>query len=372
MRIASWNLLVLLAGLFFVELVMGNWFRNDPLKYLHINRNGSWQYAVSYPGIHGDERKVIYTRDRWGLRGDYGNPEDIDILTVGGSTTDQRYITDGATWQDVLATHFERDGYHIGIANAGINGRTTFGHQFDFDLWFPSIDGLQPRYVLLYIGVNDMFFDRPNSRFDEAFRANHSFSEQIKRNSALYFLYRTVIGVYLAKKRDLAYVTIDYEHAEWTDVPLLSDHRRLLSERLQGYARRFASLLAKIDEWGAVPIVVTQPRGDYRIIDGRVWGLVNTQPRIEKRRKDNALGVLEAGTANGVDFHSILSLFNEASMRLCKQSDGICVDLANELRFVNGDFYDHAHNTKRGAKKIGDYLYLKLQGLIARRPEFTS
>lgn len=39
---------------------------------------------------------------RYGFRGSYPSPGAIDMVTVGGSTTDQRFVTEGKTWQDVL------------------------------------------------------------------------------------------------------------------------------------------------------------------------------------------------------------------------------------------------------------------------------
>lgn len=43
---------------------------------------------------------------------------------------------------------------------------------------------------------------------------------------------------------------------------------------------------------------------------------------------------------------------------------GICIDLAKELTFEDEDFYDGAHNTPQGAKKIGRYLYTKLHNVL--------
>ena len=42
---------------------------------------------------------MIIKSPRWGI---YNSIDDIDILTIGGSTTEQRYISDGYTFQDIL------------------------------------------------------------------------------------------------------------------------------------------------------------------------------------------------------------------------------------------------------------------------------
>lgn len=367
-RIIVWNAGILVAGTLAIELAFGNWLRDDPLRHLHILRGGVWDYEISYPGIAEESRNVVYSRDRFGLRGDYGAPEDIDILTVGGSTTDQRFISDGHTWQDVLSNRFARGGRDVRVANAGLDGRTTFGHLHDFDLWFPTIEGLDPSWVLLYTGINDMFFDGPNGRYDDAHDDDRSLADIVKANSAIVYLFRTVFGIRRAIERNLAYVSIDYEGAEWTDEPLMSNHREKLTERLAGYASRVRQLLDRIAAMGATPIVVSQPRGDSRIVDGRVVGLASTNPRIYWVLNDAALGELRDGTANGVDYYRILSEFNDVSLELCREVGGICLDMANELRFEDGDFYDHAHNTRAGALKIGEYLYRKLQGRLTGTP----
>ena len=45
---------------------------------------------------------ITFSKDKWGFRGIYNSIDDIDILTIGGSTREQRYISDGYTFQDIL------------------------------------------------------------------------------------------------------------------------------------------------------------------------------------------------------------------------------------------------------------------------------
>ena len=67
---------------------------------------------------------------------------------MGGSTTDQRYITDGQTGQDVFQQEFAITGKNIVVANAGIDGQSSFGYIKNFDYWFPNILSLKSKYVL--------------------------------------------------------------------------------------------------------------------------------------------------------------------------------------------------------------------------------
>ena len=351
-------MVVALAGF---ELVFGDWFSHDPLRALEIPRNITWRFDLDYRAIDEDAREVTYTRDGFGLRGDYGTPAEIDVLTVGGSTTDQRYITDGRTWQDVLARRFREAGHDVRIANAGLNGRTTYGHLHDFDRWFPRIPGLAPAYVLLYVGINDMFADRPHYRWDRVLRRDRSIAGLVAERSALYGLYREAAHRVETRRRSIRRRSASDPGATWTDEPLLDRHGERLASRADGFRARLDELLERVEAMGAVPIVVTQPRGDYRLVDGRVIGLADTQPSARSLHQDSAMGRLMPGTANGVDYYRMLSVFNDISLAQCQRSNGICIDLANELVFEPGDFYDPTHTTIDGSRKIGEFLHARLR-----------
>ena len=133
-RILKWNLIFTVAGLLLIEVTFGSWFASNKVERFNILRNRVWHYEFDYAGINDNERRIVYSRDEWGLRGNYGNVKDINLLTARGSTTDQRYISDGFTWQDILSSKFQASGKQYNIANAGVDGRTSFGHLHDFEL----------------------------------------------------------------------------------------------------------------------------------------------------------------------------------------------------------------------------------------------
>lgn len=360
-KIFFWNAVLVLVGVLIIEAIYGSWFSSNQLNELNILRNRVWHYDFEYPGIGDHERNITYTRDRWGLRGAYGTPADIDILTVGGSTTDQRYITDGKTWQAVLQQRFRAAGSEVQVANAGVDGRTSFGHQNDFALWFPKISALRPHYVLLYVGLNDMYFTAPHERYDQAQGRKPGWRQLLKGNSAIYKLLQSILGTYRVERRNMGHGAIDYANAEWVDTPLQPPGiNAKLSQRVAFYAQRYQSLIDSVRAMGATPIIVTQPRGDSRPQGGTVIGLKNPLP-AGQTIDDPLLGPLHNETANGVDYYTILQLFNEVALQLCQQNNGICLDLAHELQFADGDFYDYAHNTQQGAEKIAEYLYVNLQ-----------
>jgi len=125
------NLLVLVMCVIGLELYFGSWFRPKPWGLLC---DVHWTFSEN---MYGVEKTIDYVRDSQCLRGSY-NASSIDVVTVGGSTTDQRYLTEGETWQDSIARYFHRNGRQLSIANAGVDGQSTIGHLWDFEYWFPK------------------------------------------------------------------------------------------------------------------------------------------------------------------------------------------------------------------------------------------
>ena len=169
----------------------------DKINRLNLLRSVKINYKIE--GLYKySSNTILYSRDKYGLRGTLLKPDNIDILTVGGSTTDQRYIADGETWQDIIQDHFNKSGNgNIIIANAGVDGQSTFGHIKNFDWWFPYIPGLNPKYILFYVGINDFYKDK-GAGYDDLVRNSNSMYHKFKEKSAIYYLIRTLYGIYQA------------------------------------------------------------------------------------------------------------------------------------------------------------------------------
>ena len=109
------NLAGLLAGFGLLEL----WFGGRALDPLSVPRDVELQFDIRGLYDNPDGPTIAYRRDRYGLRGRYTDPASIEILTIGGSTTDQRYLNEHRTWQPVLQRAFVRDGRAVEVVNAG-------------------------------------------------------------------------------------------------------------------------------------------------------------------------------------------------------------------------------------------------------------
>lgn len=349
-RIIVVNFLIGMSGVIVLEAIFGNWLVPNNLNRLNLIRD-TFVYDAS--SLYHSTKRIVYKRDRYGLRGEYDTTSTIDILTLGGSTTDQRYVSEGETWQDILSESFRRAEDSVRVVNAGVDGQSTYGHIKNFEWWFPDIPGLQVRYFLFYLGVNDfarLYASGSGIRADDLAEEFSPLKALVKERSALYYLFRTIRGIYRAQSvHQLGHARIDSKSYKWTDVPLLTDHEEHLREALLRYEERVRILGEKVRSFDAVPIFVTQVSRRYKVSGGRVLGIKNTL-----RIRDKEI--------NGVDAYFMMQLINAKTLEACHDLGGICINLANELEFEDDDFYDFHHTTPKGSRKIGTYLYTKLRG----------
>ncbi len=208
------NLAVLALGLVVLELAFGNWVRPDQLNRLNLLKTREIRYDVD--GAYGtDHTYTVYRRDAYGFRGSYPSLSEIDVLTLGGSTTDQRHIHEGETWQDVLHENFAADGRAVSIVNAGIDGQSTYRHIKNFVWWFPGVQGLRGRYCLVYVGINDFYKEAGAQRDDLLRHGEGSVVGALKERSAIYHLYRLLKGIHAAgAQHGLSHTKIDWVYAD--------------------------------------------------------------------------------------------------------------------------------------------------------------
>lgn len=348
-RLVAVNLGLLAVGVSALELSFGRWFEPDPLVLLDIKRSYVRRYDVSH--LYRAPEAITNVRGRYGFRGAYPNPGAIDVLTIGGSTTEQKYVTEGSTWQDVIRRRFQAEGLDVSVVNAGQSGQSTHGHLKCFEWWFPSVPGLEMRYTLLYVGINDLYVE-PEGDYD-VLREPHEFKHVLEGRSALYRAWRLVRGTYRARfVAKVGHRPLDFTQVDWVDRPRLGDHAEVIREVLAAYEKRLGLLLARIKQWPSTPVCVTQQTRFYRRNGGSIEGAEYG-------------GSFAGREINGVDLYHLLSLLNEKTIEVCRGSGAPAIDLASELELDDADFYDYVHNTPSGTRKIGRYLHAKLRPLFA-------
>lgn len=353
------NILVLFGFVVILELVFGTWF-SDVHALHQFTKPRDLRIERDNP-IADSPATIIYTRDENGFRGLETDVSDIDIITVGGSTTDQRFLDDSQTYQASLTSLFAKDGTPVSIANAGIDGQTTFGHIENFASWFNLIDGLKPRYILFYVGINDALTLAKNQTFDvlEAESDRLKLQLFIREKSALYQVYLIVKQTYLTPEIAHSFTRVNLA----TNPPFADTAKRDPGTLDTAESRdALAALTARIEElsnltraMGATPIFVTQRSTAWTRQDDKVLGVVNIEPGFQSTLVDRY------GALNGIDIYDIERSVADAILSGCDASGAICFDLMDDLDFdLETDFYDELHTTAEGSAKIAGYLHDKL------------
>jgi hypothetical protein len=341
----------LVLGVFFLELIFGSWLREDQwskARALNIIRDIQINYDVE--NIYGKMQPIVtYTRDKNGLRGSCKDNKDINVLTVGGSTTDQRYISDGKTYQDYLQIQLsEKFGKQVCISNAGVDGHTTFGHLESFKIWFPLIEGLKPNYFLFYVGINDAAFRSELYYGYDRFKIDDKsiIRSTLRQKSAIYDLLRSLRNIWYGIRGKGLYVghsNSPLSKIVYTSTIKTNSVEVQIAKNTEGFEKRFLELMAQVRSYGAKPICVSQPHLFTKFVDGNNKGVDN---------------VFEyAGVSyNGLDYDMSISALNSTMMRLCLENDGYFIDIASK-KFENDDFYDYVHMTHSGVKRLANYMY---------------
>jgi hypothetical protein len=346
-RVVLVNVAVLAVLLAMLELIFGSWLFGANLGMLNVNTNVHLHIADSpyYP----PGTVAHYNRDRFGLRGDYGgDPAKVTLLAVGGSTTNEVTVGDDDIWSSVLQRALRAEGRQVTIANAGVDGHSTLGHIKSFELWFPKVPGLKPRHILYFIGVNERGVSGDGNAGADTLQHSTGYKRlrsYVENNSAIIRAVRVVRGWFAARRIGVHHGSGKGEtkDSRWVSANVPADMAERLKPELDAYRQRLHALHAKTLAFGATPIYVTQINGDGRAVDGAVQ-------EIE-------------GSGGGRSFVE-LALYNDVLKRFCAETQARCIDLAAELRFGPGDFYDSYHTTPQGSRKVGVYLAGKLAPLL--------
>jgi len=338
--VIGWFLL-LIPGIIIIELLFGGWIIEDewrPASQINVLRHYEVHFDIAHLYPH-EQKIVIYKRDENGLRMDCMGPENVDILTVGGSTTDQTYLHLKDTFQSVLGQKLSKDlGQKICIANAGIDGHSSWGHLLSFKHWFPAIKNLKPKHIIFYVGINDANFGRLIQEKPDYDVRPKSLMKYIYKQSAFAGMAIYIKHAILNDGNRVAYGRkIHFKPAQYTEATLTPGTAELARKNALRFRERMQHLVAHAKRLGARAICVTQP---HRLAkDGK--GIRKAFPYNGK-------------IYNGLDYDYSIRQLNAQMQQVCGAENVIDLYGAD---FSKQDFYDYVHTTDKGARKIAERLY---------------
>ncbi len=325
-------------SIFFIELLYGSWLIKDNFASIIIPRNIT---KVWKPSHYKSNHTAMYKRDEYGLRGDFNNISEIKIVTIGGSTTDERWIDEKLTWSYLLQEELKKFNLNIKIANAGVDGQSSLGHLNNFEMWFNKINNFKPKYFLLYVGINDAAVllknYKSNNKLEKfIFRSDYLTDKKIldkvlkyfKNNSFLYKIIKIKIGHNQAKKYNLIHTT-----ESWVDEkkskPLLINMDENTELSIKEFKVRLYDLIKAVKKFNAQPILITQILGKNHVL------------------------------------FNCLKLINFETKKFCNKENISCIPLDEKNNiFTDEDFYDEVHTRPSGNKKIAAYIANEIHNIL--------
>ena len=331
--------------------------RSDRI-YLPVNH----KYVIQNPSAPDIDPVIIHTKNYLGFRGAEPPPDfdaSLTIVTVGGSTTESFYISDGNTWTDHTGTFLNDRVPDLWINNAGLDGHSTFGHTI---LIREYLSELSPDVVVYLVGLNDrgrtdLIGSNDATLVSQGIKRR--LKTQIKRSKLITLVYdylkirsesQRVFQHNFGKLSD--YQSIDVDPVAEND--MLAEHAAIY---VPLYVTRLTNLVRLSRKIGSEPVFITQPSmfGDFTDpTTGIKMGRLNTGERS---------GVALNGRVDG----EILDLYNEATRNVAHEQDVFVIDLANLLPKDSKYFYDLAHYNNTGSETIGNIVGPKLCEFLTSR-----
>ena len=353
------NFFFLFIGLIFAFIILEIYLRvYEPFELrvkgekiiLPINK----KYIVQNDKTEKLDSNIIHTKNSLGFRGK-DPPKEFEnyltMLTVGGSTTECFYASDGKTWTDVLGNKLKNNFNNIWINNAGLVGQSTFGHIVLMDDY---IVHLKPKVVLFLIGSNDRSERRLANKYDKSI-LKRSYSGTLKGAFKQAVSYSEVLGTILniyryikSRNMGLLHSVTNYKTLEYLDIPQadMNKHiKNIQKTALTPLKERLKKLIQLSRENGIEPIFITQPAlYGYAIDDVTNVDLA----RIRLRNTNGAL-VWER-----------LEHVNNTIKKIGEDNNVFVIDLSKELPKSSKYYYDFLHFSNEGNKLIAQIIYNKL------------
>ncbi|HEU6453047.1 MAG TPA: SGNH/GDSL hydrolase family protein [Gemmatimonadaceae bacterium] len=318
------------------------------------------------------DRQIVHTTNSLGFRG-AEPPADPDsvltIMSIGGSTTECFYLSDGRTWTDALGRLLGKSFAPLWINNAGLDGQSTFGHLVLLD----SIVRMRakPRVAFYLIGINDVGNDAP-TREDTTLYRRYSVQKawrQFVTHSEILALGVDIYRYAEARRQGLVQGAawsiesrqIDLAASERKEIAPAEEARLLAEHRdryIPAYTSRVRELVRRSRANGIEPILITQP-----VLLGPV--------------KDDVTGVQLGDIAwhgsNGAVMWKLMELYNDVLRQEALDDSVKVVDLGRELPKSSRYFYDNVHYTNEGAERVAEIIYSSACPYLAKRyPHYRS
>ena len=330
-RIISINILVLFISIITIECFFGYWFKNELSERLSSERNIERIYKFNFSNHKGTS---FYKRNNHGFRVSKKelNKSNPDIIFVGGSTTNQKFLN----YEDTIVGRLQKRFEKIKIVNAGVDGMSILGHINSFQLWFDQIDNFNPKYYIFYIGINDQGnLKKKNivNSIDNLIESSskNNFIEYLKSNSFFYNKLRKVKTIlFIRTGNDLFSNNVN-------------DGEMVYGERTTKDFKYYSNFENNDEQ--------TTLNEYYNSL------LIDLTSKVKERNSE----IIYITQVSGTGMNKNLYIIANTIVSHCRNYKLNCINLAKKADLNYEDFYDWNHLNPKGSKKVSDFLIKEFQ-----------
>lgn len=333
-KVLTINIFLLILALFIIELFSGDLIIKKKFKCSYILCNANYKYTTD---LYTSEKiKISYVKDQYGLRGRKSNTtKTINIVTVGGSTTDERYLNLEDTWSEQLEKLFEDNSNNIDVVNAGIDGQSSFGHIWSLSEWLNKIDDLKIRNIIFYIGINEKEYPGRHDLNLDRVQYPKKILYILKYNNGFV---SKIYEFFIHKYNPIDELNVAHSENRNTNFKKINPKKKFNTNFLSNNIEELIKVSKKLK---INPIFVTQRTVRWKINDNQVYSI----------SKEN-------------DYYSREKIISETILRICKKNKLICIDGFNKLNLNIEDAYDMVHTNPKGSKKIAKFIFENIEKSI--------
>ena len=338
--------------IFFLEIIFGDWFKkNNWGNSLRSERLKKITYNVKF---NNQKFNHIYKKNSLGFRGEEIDSSKLEILMMGGSTTNERFTPEDLTIVGLLNSLFLKDKKKIKIFNGGVDGQSTIGLINNFEKWFSNIKNFKPKFIIYYIGINERFYfnydPNPKNLNTGKFKTMHAFDKMskiskfdqmkdyIKNNS--FFLKK-------GKIVQLKYFPGRIRQENYSEFKATYGLEHGVSDNF--YSQELMDKKLNIN-------LLKEENNEY---------IISLNKRLEHlsllTSKIGAKPIFVNQVLNDGQLSKKMYLTNYIIREFSLKNNHRFIDLAKSIILDKKDFYDEFHTTPSGSKKIAEYLYPKLK-----------
>ena len=332
-KILFTNILIFFTLIIIIELFFGHWFTNKFSKRLSSERNIERIYKFNFSNYKGTS---FYKRDNLGFRVSQKSEtaENPDIVFVGGSTTNQKFLN----YEDTIVGRLQKKFINLKILNAGVDGISILGHINSFELWFDRIDNFSPKYYIFYIGINDQSNLEIKNKINSV---DNLVESSFKSNLIEYFESNSFFYNNLRKLKTILYLKTGND----LFLNVVNDGTRVYGERTSKDFEYYSNFENNNQQ--------TAFNEYYNNL------LIDLTNKVKNRNSE----IIYITQISGTGMNKNLYIIAKTIVSHCKSYKLNCINLAKNANLNYEDFYDWTHLNPKGSKKVSDFLIKEFQKL---------